>query len=232
MWTNHCNVLGLQSVLPDRYLYLTDRKHGRHDGQSLKVAVDAKGSWQRRTDVVCWNCRKPSHLARHCKNETLCGRCSCKGHRTKECPSADTSTPDDGSGAIELSNLSVEVFNKAVGASRGVYLPSVNNSHEISLTASNGTSRSCNNRKFSVRYCDSGSSSNLTNSRSGMVNVRRTNRETRVASGNFMPCEGVDDSRVIFVCDREDVPGTKNSVIVTLRDVLYAYRRRLKTCFC
>ena len=75
--------------------------------------------------------------------------------------------------------------------------------------------------KLSVWHCDSGSSSHLTNSRRGMVNFRSTNRRVRSASGHYMPCVGIGDVKVAFVCEREDLPGAKKNVIVMLHDVLY-----------
>lgn len=74
-------------------------------------------------------------MTRHCKNEKVRGRCGGKGHRLREHSSADgDSASVQDSGAIEMSNLSVEVLNKAVGASNGVRRFCFDGSHEISMT--------------------------------------------------------------------------------------------------
>ena len=211
----------IQSVLVDRHHFLSNSASGDPTGShALKVAVRSRVG-NRKQVLKCWNCSKPGHLAHQCKAEPMGTRFGGRGHQSNQC---STSRGAGTAATVESSNMTVEVFNAEVrrtGKTKGVYLSRVNNSHEFSMTVSCGTRRPCGSGGLSIWHCDSGSSSHLTNSRSGMWNFRKSNREIRSASGHIMPCEGIGDLKVLFVCDRDDVPGAKKNVIVTLHGVLY-----------
>lgn len=54
-----------------------------------------------------------------------------------------------------------------------------------------------------------------------MWNFQKSHRDIRSGSGQMMPGEGAGDLKVLFVCDRDDGPGAKQNIIVTLRGVLF-----------
>lgn len=121
----------IQSVLADRHHFISDGQRGMvQNGYVLNVAVHAKS--KKKSDVICWNCLKAGHVANQCKSKTVCTRCWARGHRFKQSlmPPGAAAVATDSSIAVELSNMTVEVFNEEVwraGRTKDVYVSCVNN---------------------------------------------------------------------------------------------------------